>query len=155
MLNDRIENHRYEKNIKLFKWCAGLALLLAVFRIAITPDVLTGGAKSFDFLTTLIPIGLYLQYRKTAKNFGGQFIEWSENEISFKSRKYKHTIIKLSNIESINIRLETIEINTPEKNYAISIEDYTKYEDRMRLKENFEKVNDQLKTIQTESDASR
>ncbi|WP_226389698.1 hypothetical protein [Penaeicola halotolerans] len=146
MLEDRIENYRFEKNIKFFKWGAIITLLLAVFKVAFTPDILDGGGKMADFLLTLIPIGLFFQYRSAAKKWGGQFIEWKENEISFKSRKYNLTTIHLSNIESIDIRLDVIEIRTSEQKLDINIEDYTKYEDRIRVKDNFKKIKEKLGT---------
>lgn len=146
MLNDRIENRRFEKNIKFFKWAAVITLVLAVLKIAFTPDILKGGGETADFLTSLIPIALFFQYRSTARKWGGQFIEWKENEISFKTRNYDHTTIHLSSIESIDIRLDIIEIKTSEQKYDINIEDYTKYQDRIRLKENFNKIKEKLST---------
>ena len=146
MLHDRIENYRFEKNIKFFKWGVGITLILAVFKIVLTPDILNGGGKMTDFLTTLIPIGLFFQYRSTAKKWGGQFIEWKENEISFKTRKYDSTTIKMEEIQSVEIRLDLIIISTLQKKYEINIEDYTEYKDRIRLKDNFGKIKEKLST---------
>src|SRR5690606_25967603 len=97
-----------ERNLKFLKWAAVITLLVAIFQILLTPEILNGGGRMVDFITTLIPVGLFLQYRSTAKKWGGQFIEWKENEVSFKSRKYDHTTIKMEDIVSINIQLDII-----------------------------------------------
>ncbi len=146
MLNDRIENRRIERNLKFFKWAAVISLLIAVFKILLTPEILNDGGRMVDYITTLIPIGLFLQYRSTAKKWGGQFIEWNENEISFKSRKCDNTTIKLVDIKSIDILLDIISIITLDKKYEINIEDFTNYKDRVRIKGNFEKVKLKLST---------
>lgn len=141
----RIENKRYEKNLKLFKWGAILSLVLAAIRIAIEPEILSGVGSTIDFILLLYPIPLFILYYRTAKKWGGQFIEWKEDQISFKSRKYDKTTVPLSEIKSINIHLHIIEIETLKAKYEINIEDYTAYKDRIRLKENFEWLNKKIK----------
>jgi len=142
---ERIENKRYEKNLKLFKWGAILSLALAVIRIAIEPKILSGIGSTIDFILLLYPIPLFILYYRTAQKWGGQFIEWKEDEISFKSRKYDKTTIPLSDIKSINIHLHIIEIETLNAKYKINIEDYTAYSERVQLKSNFEKIKTQIK----------
>lgn len=139
----RIENNRNEKNLRLFKWGAILSLVLAAIRITIEPQILSG-VSTIDFILLLYPIPLFILYYRTAKKWGGQFIEWKEDEISFKSRKYDKTTILLSDIKSINIYLHIIEIETLNAKYKINIEDYTAYSDRVQLKSNFEKVKNQV-----------
>lgn len=149
MIIDRLENKRYEKNIKFFKWVAIGSFIAAIARILSEPNILTGAGKTFDYVITLYPIGLYFQYRKTAKNWNGQFFEWKQNELKFKSRKYDKTIIAYTSIKSIEIKLDFIYIETTENSFEINIEDYTEYEDRMRLKENFKKLKNKLHSINT------
>jgi hypothetical protein len=141
---DRIENKRFEKNIKLFRWLAVLTLIIAIIKISLDPNIFNSSGRKFDFIISLLPISLFLQYRQTANKWGGQFIEWTENEISFKSRKYDNTIINLDDIDEILIKLDTIEIRTKNKNFVINIEDYTDYQIRLRLKNNFEKIKERI-----------
>lgn len=108
---ERIENNRNEKNLRLFKWGAILSLVLAAIRITIEPQILSG-VSTIDFILLLYPIPLFIIYYRTAKKWGGQFIEWKEDQISFKSRKYDKTNVPLSEIKSINIHLHLIEIET-------------------------------------------
>lgn len=131
---ERIENKRYEKNLRLFKWGAILSLVLAAIRVTIEPEILSGIGSTIDFILLLYPIPLFILYYRIAKKWGGQFIEWKVDEISFKSRKYAHTTIKISDINSINIRLHLIKIETNKMNYQINIEDYSNYNDRIRMK---------------------
>lgn len=146
MLIDRIENTRFEKNIKLFKWVAILSFLLVIVRILFDLEIMNGGGKLSDLFTSLIPVGMFFQYRSTAKKWGGQFFEWKENEVEFKSRKYDKTVVTHNSIIQINIKLDIIEIKTNDKLYEINIEDYTEYNDRLRLKNNFEQLKKKLST---------
>jgi hypothetical protein len=147
MIIDRLENKRYEKNINLYKSAAVITLILAIFKVIYTPNIFTGFAKPVDFITSLIPIVIFIQFKRTAKKWGGQFIEWRENEVEFKSRKYDKIIVHYNNITSINIKLDIIKIETEQKKVEINIEDYTEYEDRIRLKSNFEKIKNEIVTV--------
>jgi hypothetical protein len=147
MTIDRLDNKHYEKNINLYKWAALITLILAICKIIYTPNIFTGFAKPVDFITSLIPIVIFIQFKRTAKKWGGQFFEWRENEVEFKSRKYDTTIIHYNDITSINIKLDIIEIETKQKKFEINIEDYTEYEDRIRLKSNFEKIKNEIVTV--------
>lgn len=141
----RLEIKRFEKNIKFFKWGAIITLLLAIIRIVFDPSIFNGTAKLGDFMMSLVPIMLFTQYRKTAKRWGGQFIEWNEFQIIFKTREYDKTTVEIEDIESIDIKLDTIIVRTKQNDYEINIEDYTAYEDRLQLKDNFERVRKSLK----------
>lgn len=154
MIKDRIENKRFEKNINFFKWSAAITLILALAKISFNPNIFNVSGKASDFMISLIPIFLYIQYRNVSKKWRGQFIEWTENEISFKSRKHDNTSINLTEITSINIKLDIIEIETKRENYSINIEDYTKYEDRLRIKNNFEKIKEKLSLFHSLSQGS-
>lgn len=137
MTIDKIENRRFERNIWFFKWSAIITLLLAILKIIFFPEIFDGSGKAGDFFLLLLPISFYFNYKRTAKNWGGQFIEWAENSISFKTRNYASTIIETKEIKNIDIALDVIRIQTSEKEFEISIEDYTNYEDRIRIKDNF------------------
>ncbi len=145
MVENRIENRRYEKNIKLFKWLAIASLILIVARLSLDSSILTNGAKLGDLISTLFPLAFWFQYRITAKKWGGQFFEWRQNEIEFKSRKYERTTIPFDSIKEIDIRLDIIEIKTVNQLFEINIEDYTEYEDRLKIKKNFELVKNKTK----------
>lgn len=64
--------------------------------------------------------------------------------ISFKTRKHPPTAIEIKKVKNIEIELDTIKIFATNKEYFLDIEDYTKYEDRMRIKNNFEIVKENL-----------
>ncbi|WP_420580490.1 hypothetical protein [Reichenbachiella sp.] len=134
----RIENRRFEKNITLFKTLAILTGILAVFRLIISPEILSGSGSLFDFGTMIIPVGLYIEYRKKAKDWGGQFIETTHDTLNFKTRMSKLTTVELDTITSIQIKLDQVIIGTTEsEELTIHIEDFTEYEDRMSIKNHF------------------
>ena len=91
----------------------------------------------------------FIQYRKTAKKWSGQFIEWSDSQILFKTREYDKTTVELDDINSIEIKLDRIILRTKEKDFEINIEDYTEYEDRLQLKNNFERIKEKLEDSST------
>lgn len=141
---DRIENRRFEKNIRFFKWSAIITFVLAVIKVIAFPEVLEEKGKTGDFFLLLLPIALYMNYRRTAKNWGGQYIEWTKDNISFKTRNHSSTIIEIRKISKIDIEFDVIKIYTSKKQFKISIEDYTNYEDRIRIKDNFESLRKEL-----------
>jgi hypothetical protein len=149
MIIDRLENRRYEKTIKRYKWLVIITLPLIIVRLALDPGILNNGAKLGDLLTTLLPLGFFIQYKATAKKWGGQFFEWRDSEVEFKSRKYDKTIISHESILQINIKLDIIEIQTKNKLFEINIEDYLEYSDRLRLKNNFKELSNRLSTSGT------
>ena len=134
MVIDKIENKRHEKKLKLFMWCAYISIALAIINTALGNLV----------FTNLVPIALYFQYKKTSKKWGNQFIEWKKQELIFKTREYDITTISIKDIESILIQLDIIEIKTEDENYAINIEDYTDYDKRILLKENFTRLKEEI-----------
>ncbi len=146
MIIDRLENRRHEKTIQRYKWGVIISLPLIIARLALDPGILNNGAKLGDLLTTLLPLGLFIQYKATAKKWGGQFFEWRENEVEFKSRKFDKTIIPHESILQINIKLDLIEIQTNNNLFEINIEDYLEYSDRLRLKNNFKELSKRLST---------
>lgn len=137
MITDRMNNTRYEKNLKNYKRLAIGALILLVFQVLMAPVTFRDGFKLADTLTNLLPFTLLIHYYFTAKKWGGQYMQWTEDYFAFKSRKYPETQLPLSGIISIDIKLDTITIETKQQRFEINIEDYTEYEDRLRMKENF------------------
>jgi hypothetical protein len=101
-------------------------------------DVINGERQVIDYLFTLMPIFFYLKYRHTAKNWGGQFIEWNDNTIKYKTRQTKETTLQISDIKTINILLDKINFELKDNSErTLIIEDYTEYADRLRIKQNF------------------
>ncbi len=119
---ERIESKRFEKNIKLFKTLAILAFLVAILKVILTPDILTGGGKLLDFGIFLFPIFLFFEYRRKAKNWYGQFIEWGENDITYKTREKEITIIPYESISDISIKLDEIILTSNQNSFKIMIE---------------------------------
>lgn len=144
MLPQRIENRRFEKNLMFFKWSGIITLILAIIRVAFDDSIFNGTATIGDFISLLIPIVFFLQYRKTAKKLGGQFIAWTDNQLLFKTRDLNKTTLEIDTIEAIEIKLDAIIIKTNEAVYKLNIEDYTAYEDRLQIKRNFEHLKQTL-----------
>lgn len=91
-----------------------------------------------DFAFTLLPIVLYIEFLRKAKNWGGQFIEISANQVSFKTRDSGDVAIAINDITHIEIKLEQIIIRKSDATeHTIIVEDFTEYEDRMAIKSNF------------------
>ena len=50
----------------------------------------------------------------------------------------------IDRISAVTIRLDEITLETEEKSWQLNLEDYTKYEDRMAVKNFFTKLQNQL-----------
>jgi hypothetical protein len=137
---DEIKSDRVEKFEKLFRNLAVITTFLAMARLALRPEILTGNGSTIDYLISLSPILFYASYKSKASKNTGQFIKWTETSIKYKT-KDTHGDIVISDIKSIEINLDIINIVLKDaSNHSINIEDFTKYEDRVRIKGNFEKV---------------
>ncbi len=86
---------------------------------------------------------IYLMYKgyKTTKGRGGQFIEWQENQISYKLREDStEQSIPTELIENITIGLEEVRLKTTGGEKVLNIADFTDYEMIKRIKGNFDKM---------------
>ncbi len=138
-MQDKIENNRYEKNIKLFKWVAYLSIIPIGYKLVTIFISSEFKTNAYDLISLAIPLILFFNYKRTAKNWGGQFIEWNNDILTFKTKDIKEIIISIENINKIEIKLDSILILTNEnKTLLINLEDYTDYKDRLRIKKNFE-----------------
>ena len=137
---DEIKTDRIEKFGKLFFYGAIATAILAVFKICLNPEILTGAGKFSDYVITLLPIYMYYNFRKKTSKHKGQFIKWTENYVEFKSKDNQSTV-QYQDIQTVNIGLDNIAINLKDNStHTINIEDYTNYDDRLRIKKNFETI---------------
>jgi hypothetical protein len=145
MVIDKIVNHMYSKSGKTYRRMAIGILVLACIHLLMSPIIYHDGFTWFTVLSMSIgSVPLLIHSFFSHRNKRGQFIEWSEEAIVFKNKKYSSTKVLLKDIKSIEIGLDVVEIETKEKTYKIDIEDYTEYEDRLRLKRNFRSIASEL-----------
>lgn len=138
MVIDKIVNPLYSKSGKTYRRLAIGILVLACIHLLMSPIIYHEGFTWFTVLSTSFgSVPLLIHSFFSHRNKRGQFIEWSEEAIVFKSKKYSSSKVLLKDIKSIEIGLDVVEIEAKEKWYKINIEDYTEYEDRLRIKENF------------------
>tara|TARA_B110000091_G_C13554735_1_gene365959 strand:+ start:166 stop:672 length:507 start_codon:yes stop_codon:yes gene_type:complete len=135
---ERIENKGFAKTVRTFKILTIISLSIVtllfltdhVFKIT---DIGYVNLSGFIFV-----VGFYYEYKKKSKTLGGQFIEWRENEISFKSRQEEATTIKLDSIDKIEIKSSEVLLNTIEDlSYIINLDDYREYTQKIKIKNNF------------------
>lgn len=138
---ERIENKRFEKTIRLFKILAISSVAIVGLYILSTLIFFNGEFEFVNFSGFLFAIGFYFEYKRKARTLGGQFIEWTENEISFKTRQKEAIVINYESITDIIIKLHEIIIKTDDnEEHKLYIEDFTDYTERMRIKNNFESI---------------
>jgi|GEM_PF-1243751 hypothetical protein len=135
---ERIENKGFEKTVKTFKILTIISLSIVVL-LFLTDHVFKVTDIGYVNLSGFIfVVGFYYDYRKKVKTLGGQFIEWSENEISFKSRQEETKTIKLDSIKKIEIKSSEVLLNTIEDlSYTINLDDYREYSEKIKIKNNF------------------
>jgi hypothetical protein len=142
--DDYIETKTVEKTTDLLKHLAIAMGILAAFQLLSRPEILTGVGSLTDYLITLAPIGLYISYRSKTAQHKGQFIRWTDNSVEYKS-KDQNGVVAISELSKIDINLDTIDLHVKDgATHVINLEDYKEYTDRLRIKSNFEKLQQRL-----------
>jgi hypothetical protein len=137
---DEIKTDRIEKFDKFFFYGAIATAIIAILKIFLNPTILTGGGKLLDYIISLLPIYMFFNFRQKTANRKGQFIKWTEDSIQFKSKDTECKIF-ISEIKDIKIGLDKIDLHLENgSTQTINIDDFTNYNDRLRIKENFGKL---------------
>ena len=141
ILVERIENNRIEKFSKTLKILAIVTVVLAIGKVFLKPSILIGAGNLLDYLICFSPLYFYFDYKRKTKNWQGQFIEWRVDSFEFKTRNTSNILVPYNLLESIDIKFDQIEFKLKSgSTSSLSLEDFTDYKDRMRIKSNFEKL---------------
>jgi hypothetical protein len=139
---DRIESRKIDKAKKIMLFCGiGLIIVSVIKFLTATSSQITGLGWWFDtLLLVALPVYFLLKNQKQLTNGSGQYIEWTTNTIEFKLKNDSlPKTIQRDLVESINIHLNTIEvIDKTNQKFLLDITDFDKYEDKLRIKGNFE-----------------
>ena len=139
--NNRIETHKIDRIIKFMLFCGISLIIISIIKIFTSEFIQTKGfVWWFDVLWPLIFCLAMLTNYKNLKNRRGQFIEWTKDDLIFKLKnEVEPKKIRQNQIESIIIQADIIEIIEKSKQTNIlDISDFNKYEDRLKIKSNFE-----------------
>jgi uncharacterized membrane protein len=141
-MNERIENKRTKLSIKAIIWLLAIVIILFVLKVFAIFSFIDEHITYSDLISS--PIGLIVYFLITYRQ-NGPIIEWKGNSIIFKEKKKKETRILLADIQDISILFNSIEIKTIKRQHSLSLENFFMYKDRIRIKENFEKLKQGLK----------
>ena len=143
ILTDRIESRKIDKAKRIMLFCGIVLILVSVVKfLTATSMQLTGIGWWFDTLLLVsLPLYFLLKNQKQLTNRSGQFIEWTNDAIIYKLKnEVSQQTIQRNQVESIIIHLNTIEvINKANEKFLLDISDFDKYEDRLKIKDNFER----------------
>jgi hypothetical protein len=143
IITDRIESRKIDKAKKIMLFCGiGLILISVIKFFTGTSSQITGLGWWFDtLLLVTLPVYFLLKNQKQLTNRSGQFIEWTTDTIVFKLKNETlPKTIQRNLVDSVNIHLDTIEvIDKTNQKFLLDISDFDKYEDRLTIKDNFEK----------------
>jgi hypothetical protein len=143
IITDRIESRKIDKAKKIMLFCGiGLILISVIKFFTGTSSQITGLGWWFDtLLLVTFPVYFLLKNQKQLTNRSGQFIEWTTDTIVFKLKNETlPKTIQRNLVDSVNIHLDTIEvIDKTNQKFLLDISDFDKYEDRLKIKDNFEK----------------
>ena len=143
IITERIESHKIDKAKKIMLYCGiGLIIISAIKFFTASSIQLTGIGWWFDTLLLIaLPVYFLLKSQKELTIRSGQFVEWTEDLIIFKLKNESlPKTIQRNQVKSINIHLDTIEIiDKIAQKFTLDISDFDKYEDRLKIKENFKK----------------
>jgi len=144
MVIDRIESNKIEKYGRIMLGCGIGAVIVGVIKVVLATEVrLTGLGFWVDTLViSVLPIYTVFRTLKEIKKRSGQFIEWTNEHLAYKLKnEAKPDKILVSDIQDIQVHLNIIEIvSRDDKKYLLDISDFEKYEDRIRIKDNFERM---------------
>lgn len=136
---DRIESKRIDRMRKIILFCGIASVLLLGLKFV------SKTSFSFDNIVILSLSAFLCRKLWVELNVRtGQFIEWTKDNVIYKLRTENPQTIAVSEIKDIHFGAQTFEIltNANEK-YILDVSDFSNYNDRKRVRENFEK----LKTI--------
>lgn len=136
---DRIENKEIDKKYKIFKWLIIVTIPLGIGHGFVIFSETFGGF--LDLFFVLILMLMFVQQLMYFKKRKGQFIEWKETGIEYKVIEKTPIFLEYSEIENITINLEDVVFKLKDGSEKIlSIKDYSNYNDKKKIKENFEAV---------------
>ncbi len=143
IITDRIESRKIDKAKRIMLFCGiGLILISVIKFLTATSSQITGLGWWFDtLLLAALPVYFLLKNQKQLTNRSGQFIEWTTETIVFKLKNETlPKTIQRNLVDSVNIHFDTIEvIDKTNQKFLLDISDFDKYEDRLKIKDNFEK----------------
>ena len=142
IVTERFESLKIDKAKKLILFCGIAMVFILVIKFLMgTSSQITSLAWWFEILLLVsIPIYILVKNQKQFTDRSGQFIEWTSDSIVYKLKnKVSPQKVQRDQIEIVNIHLETIEIITKtNEKFLLDISDFDKYEDRLKIKNNFE-----------------
>ena len=143
IMTDRIESRKIDKAKRIMLFCGIVLVLISVIKfLTATSSQITRWGWWFDtLLLVALPLYFLLKNQKQLTNRSGQFIEWTVDTIVFKLKnEVSPQIIQRNQVDTINIHLDTVEvIDKANQKFILDISDFDKYEDRLKIKDNFEK----------------
>ncbi len=143
VLNERIESRKIDRIQRVLVICAIVMAITSSFKIYSSTSIQRSrfGWWIDSVILVVIFANILLRHQKQLTNRKGQFIEWVPEAINYKLKNEDSAqTINRSKINSINIHLDEIDINLKSgEKLLLDISDFDKYEDRLRIKANFEK----------------
>ena len=138
---DRIDEQRHKLASKYFSGISIVGLLVSVVALAMSPDLLGDISALSLIIMAAILILIIIAYRYRAQKYGGQFIEWTEDSIIFKTRQRSSHSVQIEQIKEIDIQFDTVEfLMSDGSKTTLNFIDFHDVEDRKRIKTNFEKM---------------
>ena len=142
IVTERFESLKIDKAKKLILFCGIAMVFILVIKFLMgTSSQITSLAWWFEILLLVsIPIYILVKNQKQFTARSGRFIEWTSDSIVYKLKnEVSPQKVQRDQIEIVNIHLETIEIITKtNEKFLLDISDFDKYEDRLKIKNNFE-----------------
>jgi hypothetical protein len=141
VITERFESRKIDKWKRIMIFCIIGLVLVTISKISnATSTNISGIGWWLDtLLLGVLPAFLFIQNIKRLNQRSGQFIEWTADSIIFKLRNEASAVtIQRSQIEKVTIQLEIIEVtDKANQKFVLDFTDFDKYEDRLKIKENF------------------
>jgi hypothetical protein len=136
---ERVESKKVEKILTFVKIMIVIVILIPLIIVLKNYEHVSSLRLSHFSQFFLALFLLFRFYTKFSKR-KGQFIEWSPNEIQFKTKEQEGEI-PINEIKNIDINIDSIDITLENgENYMLNIQDFGDYDTRIKIKDNFSKL---------------
>ncbi len=141
VITERFESRKIDKWKRIMIFCIIGLVLVTISKISNATSTKMSGIGWWIgiLMQSVLPTFWLVRSIKQSNQRLGQFIEWTADCIIFKLRNEASAVtIQRSQIEKVTIQLEIIEVtDKANQKFVLDFTDFDKYEDRLKIKENF------------------
>lgn len=153
LMKKKFVTEKLEKKLKFIRSISILLIIVGIIKLFFEDysefNSFASIGSLFDSLVFIIlGIIIFLSISKRMTLVSGSYIWFEEDKMSFKSRKLEKKFESFSEINSVDIKLKTIEIyDSNENQLTFYMDDYVDYSDKKEIKLIFLEIQKEIITM--------